>query len=77
MVFQNYALYPHMSVYDNIAFALQIQKLPKAEIDQRVREAARILELEELLNGVPGNSRADSASALPWAAPSCASQPCS
>ena len=54
MVFQNYALYPHMSVYDNIAFALQIQKRPKAEIDQRVREAARILELEELLKRRPG-----------------------
>ena len=54
MVFQNYALYPHMSVYDNIAFALQIQKRPKAEIDQRVREAARILELEDLLKRRPG-----------------------
>ena len=54
MVFQNYALYPHMSVYDNIAFALQIQKRPKAEIDERVREAARILELEELLKRRPG-----------------------
>ncbi len=54
MVFQSYALYPHMSVYDNIAFALQIQKRPKAEIDQRVREAARILELDELLKRRPG-----------------------
>jgi multiple sugar transport system ATP-binding protein len=54
MVFQNYALYPHMSVYDNIAFALQIQKRPKAEIDQRVRDAARILELEDLLKRRPG-----------------------
>jgi multiple sugar transport system ATP-binding protein len=54
MVFQNYALYPHMSVYDNIAFALQIQKRPKSEIDQRVREAARILELEDLLKRRPG-----------------------
>ena len=54
MVFQNYALYPHMSVYDNIAFALQIQKRPKAEINERVREAARILELEDLLKRRPG-----------------------
>ncbi len=54
MVFQSYALYPHMSVYDNIAFALQIQKRPKAEINQRVREAARILELEDLLKRRPG-----------------------
>ena len=54
MVFQSYALYPHMSVYDNIAFALQIQRLPKAEIDRRVRAAARTLELEELLKRRPG-----------------------
>ena len=49
MVFQSYALYPHMTVYDNIAFPLQIAKLPKAEIDRRVQEAARILELEAYL----------------------------
>ncbi len=54
MVFQNYALYPHMSVYDNIAFPLQIAKLPKAETDQRVHEAARILELEAYLKRRPG-----------------------
>jgi multiple sugar transport system ATP-binding protein len=49
MVFQNYALYPHMSVYDNMAFGLKLQRVPKDEIDQRVREAARILDLEEYL----------------------------
>jgi multiple sugar transport system ATP-binding protein len=54
MVFQNYALYPHMSVYDNIAFALQIAKLPKPEIDQRVDEVARILQLESYLKRRPG-----------------------
>src|SRR4051812_14849251 len=54
MVFQSYALYPHMSVYDNIAFPLQIAKMPKAEIDQRVQEAARILELEAYLKRRPG-----------------------
>jgi multiple sugar transport system ATP-binding protein len=54
MVFQNYALYPHMTVYNNIAFPLQIAKLPKAEIDQRVRAAARTLELEEYLRRRPG-----------------------
>ncbi len=54
MVFQNYALYPHMSVYDNIGFALKLKKLPKDEIDQRVHEAARILELEENLDRKPG-----------------------
>ena len=42
MVFQNYALYPHMSVYDNMAFGLKLRKLPKEEIDRRVREAADI-----------------------------------
>ncbi len=53
MVFQNYALYPHMSVYDNIAFGLQLRKVPKDEIDKKVREAARILDLEELLDRKP------------------------
>ncbi|MDT4761932.1 sn-glycerol-3-phosphate ABC transporter ATP-binding protein UgpC [Sphaerochaeta sp. PS] len=53
MVFQNYALYPHMTVYDNMAFGLKIRKFPKEEIDQRVREAAKILEIEELLERKP------------------------
>ncbi len=53
MVFQNYALYPHMSVYDNMAFGLKLQKRPKAEIDQRVHEAADILGLRELLQRKP------------------------
>jgi multiple sugar transport system ATP-binding protein len=48
MVFQSYALYPHMSIYDNMAFGLKLRKLPKAQIDQRVKEAARILNLENL-----------------------------
>ena len=55
MVFQNYALYPHMTVFDNIAFSLQIAKLPKAEIKQRVAEVARILQLEAYLKRRPGN----------------------
>jgi multiple sugar transport system ATP-binding protein len=54
MVFQNYALYPHMSVYDNIGFALKLAKVPKSEIDTRVRKAAAILELEENLDRKPG-----------------------
>jgi len=54
MVFQSYALYPHMSVYDNIAFPLQIAKMPKDQIDRRVQEAARILELEAYLKRRPG-----------------------
>ena len=48
MVFQSYALYPHMSIYDNMAFGLKLRKIPKAKIDERVREAARILNLENL-----------------------------
>ncbi|MEF1226269.1 ATP-binding cassette domain-containing protein, partial [Vibrio fortis] len=54
MVFQNYALYPHMSVYDNMAFGLKQQKLPKHEIDERISEAARTLDIEHLLNNKPG-----------------------
>ncbi|MEQ2128842.1 sn-glycerol-3-phosphate ABC transporter ATP-binding protein UgpC [Caldanaerobacter subterraneus KAk] len=53
MVFQNYALYPHMTVYDNMAFGLKLRKVPRAEIDRKVKEAARILGLEELLNRKP------------------------
>ena len=53
MVFQNYALYPHMTVYDNMAFALMLKKTPKAEIDKAVRDAARILELEKVLDRRP------------------------
>jgi len=53
MVFQNYALYPHMNVYDNMAFGLKLRKFPKAEIDRRVREAARMLGIEELLHRKP------------------------
>jgi multiple sugar transport system ATP-binding protein len=48
MVFQSYALYPHMSVYDNMAFGLKLRKVPKAQIDERVKDAARILGLEDL-----------------------------
>jgi multiple sugar transport system ATP-binding protein len=53
MVFQNYALYPHMSVYDNMAFGLKLRKFPKTEIERRVREAARILGLEQYLDRKP------------------------
>jgi multiple sugar transport system ATP-binding protein len=54
MVFQNYALYPHMTVYDNIGFALKLARVPKPEIDSRVRKAASILELEPWLDRKPG-----------------------
>ncbi len=53
MVFQNYALYPHMSVYDNMAFGLKLRKTPKEEIKRRVNEAARILGIEHLLDRRP------------------------
>ena len=53
MVFQNYALYPHMSVYDNMAFSLKLRKLPKEEIDKKVKDAARTLEISELLERKP------------------------
>ena len=53
MVFQNYALYPHMSIYDNMAFGLKIRKTPKKEIDTRVKKAAAILGIEDLLQRKP------------------------
>ncbi|HIS32602.1 MAG TPA: sn-glycerol-3-phosphate ABC transporter ATP-binding protein UgpC [Candidatus Limivivens intestinipullorum] len=53
MVFQNYALYPHMTVYDNMAFGLKLRKTPKDQIDKMVREAAKILDLEKLLDRKP------------------------
>ncbi len=53
MVFQNYALYPHMTVYENMAFGLKLRKFPKAEIDARVREAAQILGIEDYLKRKP------------------------
>jgi multiple sugar transport system ATP-binding protein len=55
MVFQSYALYPHLSVYENIAFGLRLKKLPKGEIDKRVQNAARTLGLEEQLSRKPRN----------------------
>jgi multiple sugar transport system ATP-binding protein len=54
MVFQSYALYPHMTVYDNMAFGLQLRKTPKDQIDKAVQEAARILDLERFLERRPG-----------------------
>ena len=54
MVFQSYALYPHMTVFENMAFSIRLHKVPKAEMDQRVHEAARILALENFLDRKPG-----------------------
>lgn len=56
MVFQNYALYPHMTVYDNMAFGLKLRKYPKDEIKERVENAAQILGLTEYLDRKPGSS---------------------
>ena len=53
MVFQSYALYPHMSVYDNLAFGLKLRKVPKADIDRRVKDAAKTIELTDLLDRKP------------------------
>ncbi len=53
MVFQNYALYPHMSVYDNMAFGLKLRKVPRQQIDEMIHEAARILDIEALLERKP------------------------
>src|SRR5699024_11665562 len=53
MVFQNYALYPHMSVYDNMAFGLKLRKMPKEEIKERVEEAAEMLGITDLLDRKP------------------------
>ena len=53
MVFQNYALYPHMTVYDNMAFSLKLKKTPKDEIDKKVREAAEILDITQYLDRKP------------------------
>ena len=75
MVFQNYALYPHMTVYDNLAFGLKLRKVPKAEIDKRVREAAAHDRADQ-----PARPQAEAALRRPaparraWAAPSCASR---
>ncbi len=55
MVFQNYALYPHLTVYENIAFPLRLAKRPSAEIDEKVREASKTLDLDEHLQRKPGN----------------------
>ena len=53
MVFQSYALYPHMTVYENMAFSLKLKKVPKAEIDRKVREAAEILDITQYLDRKP------------------------
>ena len=66
MVFQNYALYPHMSVFDNMAYGLKIAKVSKEEINSRVQKAAEILELHELLKENPTNYLAVKDKELLW-----------
>ncbi len=68
MVFQNYALYPHMTVYDNMAFSLKLKKTPKDEIDRKVREAAEILDITQYLDRKP--------KALSGGASACGHRPC-
>jgi multiple sugar transport system ATP-binding protein len=78
MVFQSYALYPHKTVYQNMAFGLKLAGRPKSEIDTKIREAARILQMEHLLERRPHQlSAAASASGWRSAAPSCAIPRCS
>src|SRR6266567_1520450 len=77
MVFQDYALYPHMSVYENMAFSLLYRKVPRREIDARVRDAAEILGLTSYLRRCPNSFLAASGNALPWVARSSASRRCS
>jgi sn-glycerol 3-phosphate transport system ATP-binding protein len=75
MVFQNYALYPHMTVYENMSYGLRIRRMPPAEINQRVERAAKILELGPFLQGGRGSSPAGSARGSRWDARSYASPP--
>ena len=72
MVFQNYALYPHMTVYDNMAFGLKLRKYTKEDIDKRVQEAAAILGFERILGSqASGLVRWSTSAGLPWVVPSC------
>ena len=75
MVFQSYALYPHMTVYDNLAFVLRNQRLPKREVDERVRRAADILQLAELLKRKPKQLSGGQRQRLRSSARSCVSRP--
>ena len=77
MVFQSYALYPHMTVYDNLAFGLKLRKFKKADIDKRVKEAARSSASGAISTASRRPSPAASVSASRSAAPSCASHRCS
>jgi len=71
MVFQNYALYPHMTVAENMSFGLRLKRYPKAEIKTRIDEAARMLDIVELVDRKPKQLSVASVSGLRWAAPLC------
>jgi ABC-type sugar transport system ATPase subunit len=77
MVFQSYALYPHMSVYDNMAFGLKLRKTPKNEIDRASKRRAASWASRTCWTASRSSSPAASASASPWAGPSSASPLCS
>src|SRR5437868_2194839 len=77
MVFQNYALYPHMTVFDNMAYGLKIAKVPAAEIKARVARRPASCSSRPTWHASRASSPAASASAWPWGAPSCASRRCS
>ena len=77
MVFQSYALYPHKTVYENIAFGLRMRRLDRAEIDRRVRDAAAKLEIRICCSAGPANCRAVSGSASRSAGRWCGNRPCS
>lgn len=71
MVFQNYALYPHMSVAENMGFALKLAKTPRSQIRERVTEVAKMLDLEQYLDRKPRPCPAASGSVSPWVVRSC------
>jgi multiple sugar transport system ATP-binding protein len=73
MVFQSYALYPHMTVYNNMAFGLKLRRVPKPEIDRRVKEAAEVLGLTDMLKRQP--RQLSSTSRFPTSTPNCVCRP--
>ncbi|UUZ66799.1 ATP-binding cassette domain-containing protein [Polaromonas sp. P2-4] len=77
MVFQDYALYPHKTLYDNMAFGLQLRKTPEDEIKRRVMDAARLLRIDHMLDRRPAALSGGQRQRSPSAGPSCASPRCS
>ena len=76
LVFQSYALYPHMTVYDNIAFPLRLRRTPKVEIDRRVKEVARLAQIDELLAGRPAQLSGGQQQRVAFAEPLSGSRTC-